>query len=615
MDDTLLPSNAPDPRIGATLQDRYRIVRKLGEGGMGAVYEGEHVLIKRRVAIKCLHAHYAQSPEVVARFHREALAATSIHHPNIIECTDMGRLPDGAFFMVLEFLEGQDWAHALAASGPSSLSRVVHIVSQVCDALIAAHAKGIVHRDLKPENIFLIARGGDPDFVKVLDFGISKMRGSEGEGPSKSLTRTGTAMGTPYYMAPEQAQGKRDIDHRADVYALGVILFQALTGQYPFDDESYPMLVLKVCTQEAPPIDRFRPDLPPDVVHLVRRMLAKSPADRPADCAAVKATLAPFRAHTAAPVIAKDAPSTASLPIGTFDGVVASSATAPAPAAGERAAIAAPAAPAAAASTGPLGVGARVSSATPFASPDDADLPRLSHAAPARRSSGVSLAIGGALLAAGGIVAAVIATQSGRSTDPAVTAAAPVVAPVAAPIALPDATPVTLPAAAHVLPVPMIPTAFPAPDVPTAPVATVRVQIETVPADAEIFLDDHRMPNPFDGDLPQTSEPRNLRVEHDGYVTAVQDLVLEFSQRIRIPLQRGEGVEDRSSAPRRSSPSPTRRAATSTAATSVAVVAEPAPRAPEPAPPAAAPSRAPEPAPSQEATEGARRSLKNPFGR
>nr|MDQ3037972.1 serine/threonine protein kinase [Myxococcota bacterium] len=331
--DTLLGEGGADPRIGMVLQDRYKIVRKLGEGGMGAVYEGEHVLIKRRVAIKCLHAHYANSPEIVARFHREALAATSIRHPNIVEVTDMGRFPDGAFFMVLEFLDGRDWAADLARGGAQSLAKVVHIMTQVCDALAAAHEKGIVHRDLKPENVFLSQRGDDPDFAKVLDFGISKMQDSPGDpeaqAKSKGLTRTGMAMGTPYYMAPEQAQGKKDIDHRADIYALGVILFQSLSAQYPFDDESYPMLVVKICTQEAPPIARWRPDLPEPVQTLIARMLAKMPADRPSSCAEVKAALAPYRSHEQAPMIPSDAGSTANMSVGTFGDAVSGSPAAP----------------------------------------------------------------------------------------------------------------------------------------------------------------------------------------------------------------------------------------------------------------------------------------------
>ena len=188
MENQAAQPNAPqDPKIGMVLQERYRILRKLGDGGMGAVYEGEHVLIKRRVAIKVLHAQFAQNPEIVARFQREAEAATSIGHPNIIEVTDMGRFPDGTAYMVLEFLEGRDWSHDIESHGPQPVGKVIHILTQVCDALTAAHAKGIVHRDLKPENIFLIERRGDPDFVKVLDFGISKIADGQSQEDRKSV--------------------------------------------------------------------------------------------------------------------------------------------------------------------------------------------------------------------------------------------------------------------------------------------------------------------------------------------------------------------------------------------------------------------------------------------
>ena len=307
----LQPAAPPqDPRIGMVLQERYRIVRKLGDGGMGAVYEGEHVLIKRRVAIKVLHAQFAQNPEIVARFQREAEAATSIGHPNIIEVTDMGRFPDGTAYMVLEFLEGRDWSHDIEGAGPQPLGKVVHILTQVCDALAAAHAKGIVHRDLKPENIFLIERRGDPDFAKVLDFGISKI--ADAQGQDRSLTQTGTALGTPYYMAPEQCQGKRDIDHRADIYSLGVILFQALTAQYPFDDESYPMLVLKICTEPPPALAHYRPDVPAELQQIVNRMLAKDRDHRYQSVEEVRAALAPFAGLNDAPVVATNAPSTSS---------------------------------------------------------------------------------------------------------------------------------------------------------------------------------------------------------------------------------------------------------------------------------------------------------------
>jgi len=298
-----------DPRIGMVLQERYRIDRKLGDGGMGAVYGGEHIVIKRRVAIKVLHPQFAQNPEIVARFRREAEAATSIGHPNIVEVTDMGSFPDGSAYMVLEFLDGRDWSDDIEKQGPQPLGKVAHILSQTCDALEAAHAKGIVHRDLKPENIFLIARSGDANFVKVVDFGISKIiDAADGD---RKLTQTGTALGTPYYMAPEQCQGKATIDHRADIYSLGVILFQALTGQYPFDDESYPMLVLKICTEQPPMISAYRPDLPPEMQDILHRMLAKHPDHRYSSVAELRAALAPYLGRNEAPVVATNAPSTA----------------------------------------------------------------------------------------------------------------------------------------------------------------------------------------------------------------------------------------------------------------------------------------------------------------
>jgi serine/threonine protein kinase len=284
-----------DPLIGATLDGRYRILRRIAAGGMGAVYEGEQIAIHRRVAIKCLHAHLARDEEMVSRFRREALATTKIGHPHIVEVLDLGEMDDGTLFMVLELLAGRDLARVLEEDGPLAVGRAVRIALEVCAGVAAAHDKGIVHRDLKPENVFLIERNGNRDFVKVLDFGVSKIRAQLEGGPEDSKTRTGTALGTPYYMAPEQAQGKRDVDHRADVYALGVILFRILTGLHPFDDTSYPMLILKICTEPPPRVATWRSDVPKELVWLVERMLAKEPEDRPASMDEVARELAAFR--------------------------------------------------------------------------------------------------------------------------------------------------------------------------------------------------------------------------------------------------------------------------------------------------------------------------------
>lgn len=461
-----------DPRIGLVLQDRYRILRKLGDGGMGSVYEAEHLLIKRRVAIKILHSQFANNADIVARFRREAEAATAIGHPNIIEVTDMGSFPDGTAYMVLELLEGRDWAKDIAREGPQPLGKVVHILGQVCDALSAAHAKGIVHRDLKPENIFLVSRGGDSTFVKVLDFGISKFADSGGE--NRSLTQTGTALGTPYYMAPEQCQGKKDIDHRADIYSLGVILFQALTRQYPFDDESYPMLVLKICTEPPPPLAQYRPDLPPQVVEVVGRMLAKHRDHRFASCAEVKAALEPFRHVHSAPVVAANAPSTASRGPSVLERAVS-----PAPTPGV-----------------PSGYGP-----SPYASSG----PALVAPKKSRALAWVVIALLFLVVLAGGTVG-VLAAFGVLTSEPEVAEVPP---PEVEPAARTEPAP---PVAAAPPDPPSDPPPSPPPEVPPA-VATVRVQVSVAgPPSAEIYIDDVRWgttvgTTPFDVELTRDPLP------------------------------------------------------------------------------------------------------------
>jgi serine/threonine protein kinase len=208
---------------------------------MGRVYLGEHALMRKRVAVKILHRELTQVPEVVARFEREAMAAANIDHPNVAAATDFGKLPDGSVFLVLEYVQGRG-LRELIDEGPLLVERALNIARQISSALVSAHALGIVHRDLKPENVMLVEKGGDPDFVKVLDFGIAKVpvkdvseRGSIR--PAKVITRVGMIFGTPEYMAPEQALGQ-NVDARADLYALGIILYEMLCGRRPFSAES-----------------------------------------------------------------------------------------------------------------------------------------------------------------------------------------------------------------------------------------------------------------------------------------------------------------------------------------------------------------------------------------
>lgn len=304
--DALLRPSLTDPRLGQVLSARYRIDKKLGEGGMGVVYAGTHLLIKRRVAIKMLHPQFAQDGAVVARFQREAQSATAIGHPHIVEVFDMGNTPDGAVYMVLEFLDGQDFAHLLeSTNGLLPLGRVARILAQVADALSAAHEAKIVHRDLKPENVFLVKRGEEADFVKLVDFGISKMLDDAEGQVNKGLTRTGTAMGTPYYMPPEQIEGRKTIDHRADLYALGVMAYRALAGVFPFDAETLPMLMMRVLTSAPVSIASYRPDLPADVIALVDGLLAKDPAARPQSAKEVRAIFLLHEGNAREPVLAR----------------------------------------------------------------------------------------------------------------------------------------------------------------------------------------------------------------------------------------------------------------------------------------------------------------------
>jgi serine/threonine-protein kinase len=288
------PQGTPrDPLIGSVLQGRYLVRRRIGKGGMGVVYLAEHVLIRRKVAIKTLHANPPPAPAVVERFHREALAATAVGDQHIVDVTDMGQLEDGAYYLVMEYLDGADLAFTVASEGPLPIARAVRIVLQLCDALTAVHAAGIVHRDLKPENLFLIERQGVPDFVKVLDFGVCKLTQAH-DGTFHRLTGTGAALGTPHFMAPEQIEGRADVDHRADLYAVGGILFNALTGDAPFDAPSLPRLFMRICNDPPPRLREVRADVPEALEAIVARTLAKDPAGRYADSAELKRALAPF---------------------------------------------------------------------------------------------------------------------------------------------------------------------------------------------------------------------------------------------------------------------------------------------------------------------------------
>ena len=261
---------------GTLLLDRYRLIKKLGEGGMGAVYLAEHVTIKKRCAIKVLNPEYAHKADLVERFLQEARAASMIAHENVVEITDFGAAPNGSVFFVMEMLVGEDLADTIKREAPMPWSRVAPMALQICRALGAAHAKGVIHRDMKPENCFRIERSGNPDFIKVLDFGIAKVTSEDPNETAGRLTSTGMIFGTPTYMSPEQAQGQR-VDHRSDIYALGVILYELLTGKVPFSADNFMGILTKHMFDQPVAPSEVAPQagISPEVEALVLKALQK----------------------------------------------------------------------------------------------------------------------------------------------------------------------------------------------------------------------------------------------------------------------------------------------------------------------------------------------------
>jgi serine/threonine-protein kinase len=272
--ETIPPGIESPDLTGTVLLGRYRLLSKLGAGGMGTVYLGEHTSIGKKFAIKVLGNEFAHRGDLVKRFLREAQAASMISQPNVVEISDFGDTPDGSVFFVMEFLDGEDLGDMLRREGRLPWPRVRHLVVQICQALEAAHEAGIVHRDMKPDNCFRISRQGDPDFVKVLDFGIAKVE--SGEVAGKGLTQTGMIFGTPEYMSPEQAQGEK-IDHRADIYAVGVIMYQLLCGQQPFTGSSFMAVLTKHMFDipRAPSEVAPEAEIPPDAEAIVLKAMQK----------------------------------------------------------------------------------------------------------------------------------------------------------------------------------------------------------------------------------------------------------------------------------------------------------------------------------------------------
>jgi serine/threonine protein kinase len=293
------PAKSVGVRVGEVLAGKYRVEGILGAGGMGVVVAAHHLQLDERVALKFLLPEASLNQEAMTRFAREAKAAVKIKSEHVARVIDVGTLETGAPYIVMEFLEGRDLAAWIHERGPLRIEQAIEFVLQASEAIAEAHSLGIVHRDLKPANLFVVRRNDGLDSVKVLDFGISKFAGSAGQ-HDMAGTRTSVVMGSPYYMSPEQMRSAKDVDPTSDIWALGIILYELLSGRTPFMGDTFPEICIKVSTEPPPPLRQVRPEVPPALQAVVAKCLEKERRNRYRDVAELAFALQPFAPRRAA---------------------------------------------------------------------------------------------------------------------------------------------------------------------------------------------------------------------------------------------------------------------------------------------------------------------------
>ncbi len=474
------------------LDDKYRIERLLAVGGMGAVYDGTHIKLRKRVAIKVLNPQLS-SPAFIERFHREAITASQIGHEGIAQVTDIGTSTEGEPFLVMEYLDGESLATRLKAQGQLPVEVACELGCSILAPLEAAHRAGIVHRDLKPDNVFLV-RQSRGEMIKLLDFGISRSQGQEGE---FRLTTTGLVLGTPYYMSPEQARGDAQIGIAADLYAFGVIMYEMLTGAVPISGDNYNQLMYKVMTGEYVRPREKRPEIPEALQAIILQTMALEAAQRPQSAVHLEHMLLPFcrptfREHTIERISAQGMSFKQSSPsIGAGNATTGT----------DRTILASPSA-----------VGTSAPAATSVRP----------------KSKGLYIALGLVVVAGIGIAAVVVAGAGGEAKPEPVAVAPP---PKSEP---PKTEPVNNGSPAKVEDPPNI---VDPPPVVVKP-ETVTLQFAIKPAAiAKITIDG----TPVDGtevSLPKDAAQHQLVISAKGYATRTEKLVLDMSQRLSFELDK-----------------------------------------------------------------------------